>query len=285
MSGLSWSAAWRIARRDLHRRFRGLRLLLVCLFLGVGALAAIGSLTSAIRGELDAQGRTILGGDLEVEVWQRPLNATESKFLSSYGTLSPGLRMQAMASTATAATPVELKAVSDNWPLFGELVLEGGNRMGAPPEGQAWLAPGAAERLGVGPGDRIRIGTASVIVGGIIADEPDRLSEGFALGQTVIVPLDLPETAGLTAPGAMYQSKTRVRFDGNPDPASVEAALGKIHERYARAIRLRVIEERAREEVAKELGVTPATFDVLLHRATAALKKALEKEEPNDSVR
>ena len=65
----------------------------------------------------------------------------------------------------------------------------------------------------------------------------------------------------------------------------VEAALGKIHERYARAIRLRVIEERPREEVAKELGVTPATFDVLLHRATAALRKALEKEEPNDSVR
>jgi RNA polymerase sigma-70 factor (ECF subfamily) len=67
--------------------------------------------------------------------------------------------------------------------------------------------------------------------------------------------------------------------------ARVEAALKKIHERYARAIRLRVIEERPREEVAKELGVTPATFDVLLHRATAALKKALEKEEPNDSVR
>jgi RNA polymerase sigma-70 factor (ECF subfamily) len=67
--------------------------------------------------------------------------------------------------------------------------------------------------------------------------------------------------------------------------ARVEAALGKIHERYARAIRLRVIEERAREDVAKELGVTPATFDVLLHRATAALRKALEKEEPNDSVR
>lgn len=67
--------------------------------------------------------------------------------------------------------------------------------------------------------------------------------------------------------------------------ARVENALKKIHERYARAIRLRVIEERAREDVAKELGVTPATFDVLLHRATAALKKALEKEEPNDSVR
>jgi RNA polymerase sigma factor (sigma-70 family) len=53
----------------------------------------------------------------------------------------------------------------------------------------------------------------------------------------------------------------------------VEEALGAIHPRYAEAIRLRVIEERPREEVAKRLGVTPATFDVLLHRAVAALKK------------
>lgn len=225
MSGLSWSAAWRIARRDLHRRFRGLRLLLVCLFLGVGALAAIGSLTSAIGGELDAQGRTILGGDLEVEVWQRLLDDEESAFLARYGTLSPGYRMQAMASTAGAATPVELKAVDANWPLYGMLTLADGRTAGAPPAGQAWIAEGAAERLGIGPGDGFRVGTQDLTVGGIIADEPDRLSEGFQLGQTVIVPLDFPARAGLTAPGAMYQSKTRVRLDGSDAPDDVVAAL------------------------------------------------------------
>src|SRR5690606_4042413 len=106
MTALSWASAWRIARRDLHRRFRGLRLLLVCLFLGVGALAAIGTLTGAIRGELDAQGREILGGDLEVEVWQRPLSAEELALLGTYGEVSQGLRMQAMASTGEAATPI-----------------------------------------------------------------------------------------------------------------------------------------------------------------------------------
>lgn len=58
--------------------------------------------------------------------------------------------------------------------------------------------------------------------------------------------------------------------------SKVEQALAKINPRYARAIRLRVLEERPREEVAAELGVTPATFDVLLHRAIASLKKTLE---------
>lgn len=56
----------------------------------------------------------------------------------------------------------------------------------------------------------------------------------------------------------------------------VEHALRSILPRYARAIQLRILEERPREEVARELGVTPATFDVLLHRAIASLKKTLE---------
>ncbi len=59
----------------------------------------------------------------------------------------------------------------------------------------------------------------------------------------------------------------------------VEQALSRIHPRYARAIQLRVLEERPREEVAKALDVTPATFDVVLHRAMQALRKTLVTED------
>jgi RNA polymerase sigma factor (sigma-70 family) len=65
----------------------------------------------------------------------------------------------------------------------------------------------------------------------------------------------------------------------------VEEALAKINERYARAIRLRVLEERPREEVAALLGVTPATFDVVLHRSIAALKKALGGDDESPKLR
>ena len=58
----------------------------------------------------------------------------------------------------------------------------------------------------------------------------------------------------------------------------IERALETLHPRYARAIRMRVLEERPREDVARELGVTVATFDVVLHRALAAMKKALLAE-------
>jgi RNA polymerase sigma factor (sigma-70 family) len=56
----------------------------------------------------------------------------------------------------------------------------------------------------------------------------------------------------------------------------VEELLGRLNPRYAKAIRMRVLEERTREEAAAALEVSVATFDVVLHRAMAALKKAMQ---------
>ncbi|WP_086608933.1 ABC transporter permease [Erythrobacter donghaensis] len=223
---LPLGTAWRIARRDLNARFKGLRLLLVCIFLGTAALAAIGTLTSAIKRELESSGQELLGGDLEVEVWQRDLTPEERAALAEYGEVSSGYRMQAMASTPDAAAPIELKAVDAKWPMFGTLTLTDGRKVGAPSGNDAWIAQTALERLGIKVGDNFKVGTATLRVAGIIEDEPDRLSEGFQLGPTIIVAQDVPAEAGLLQPGALYQSKHRVAFS-NParDPESVEEAL------------------------------------------------------------
>jgi putative ABC transport system permease protein len=225
---LPLGTAWAIARRDLNARFRGLRLLLVCIFLGTAALAAIGTLTAAIESELEASGQELLGGDLEVEVWQRDLRPAEVKALGQYGTISSGYRMQAMANTPEAAAPIELKAVDAKWPMFGRLLLADGRAVGAPTGKDAWIAQTALERLGIAVGDSFKVGTVTLRAAGVIADEPDRLSEGFQLGPTVIVAADVPAAAGLLAPGALYQSKHRIAFaDPGRDPEGVEEALTK----------------------------------------------------------
>ncbi len=225
---LPLSTAWRIARRDLNARFRGLRLLLVCIFLGTAALAAIGTLTAAIERELASSGQELLGGDLEVEVWQRTLRPEERAALSAYGEVSSGYRMQAMASTPEAAAPVELKAVDAKWPMFGRLTLADGRSVGAPSGKDAYIAATALERLGIAVGDSFKVGTVTLRAAGVIADEPDRLSEGFQLGPTIIVAEGVPAEAGLLAPGALYQSKHRIAF-ANParDPSGAEEALTK----------------------------------------------------------
>lgn len=232
--GLSWGDAWRLARRDLNARFKGLRLLLVCIFLGTAALAAIGTLTASIERELQSSGQKILGGDLEIEIWQRSLKEEELLAIRALGTVSGGTRMQAMAISDTAtgaqgdgnAAPIELKAVDQKWPLYGVLTLKDGRKVGAPTGDNAWVSQGALDRLDITVGEQFRIGTVTLTAGGIIDDEPDRLSEGFALGPTIIVAQDMPQRAGLLAPGALYQSKYRIAFDDqNRDPGDEAEAL------------------------------------------------------------
>lgn len=85
--------------------------------------------------------------------------------------------------------------------------------------------------------------------------------------------IDASET-DLTGRGEVELCEKRDLADAR---ARVDEALQALNPRYATAIRLRVLEERSREEVAAALGVTVSTFDVVLHRSLNALKKALMK--------
>jgi RNA polymerase sigma-70 factor (ECF subfamily) len=100
---------------------------------------------------------------------------------------------------------------------------------------------------------------------------------------------DLERAVNASESATPVDQAVQERRDREEAKARLAAALDAIHPRYARALRLRVLEERPREEVAAELGVTPATFDVLLHRATAALRKVLHEarasEAPGESER
>ncbi|MEB3415744.1 FtsX-like permease family protein [Alteriqipengyuania sp. WL0013] len=233
MSNISWATAWRIARRDLNGRFRGLRLLVICLFLGVGALAAIGTLTSAVGGEIEARGREFLGGDIQLSVWQRDLAPDELAALEQLGTVSGGFRMQAMATAGENAAPVGLKAVDSEYPLVGSLTLTGGRAADAPAAGEAFIAKGAADRLDAAVGDTVTIAGQELRVAGIIETEPDQLSEGFSLGPTVIVDRAFPGEAGLLEPGALYRARYRVALDdvGRDTEALAEA----LEERFPQA--------------------------------------------------
>ena len=54
--------------------------------------------------------------------------------------------------------------------------------------------------------------------------------------------------------------------------ALIEESLTPINPRYAMALRLRLLEDRSREECAAALEVTLSTFDVLFHRACKAFR-------------
>lgn len=53
----------------------------------------------------------------------------------------------------------------------------------------------------------------------------------------------------------------------------VDTSLSRLNPRYAEVLRMRLIEERSREECAALLDITVGNLDVLLHRATKAFRQ------------
>ncbi|MEJ7933246.1 FtsX-like permease family protein [Sphingobium sp. AN558] len=235
MSTLPWAQSWRIARRDLHAGFRGLRLLFVCLLLGVGTLAAIGSLTEAITGDLSARGQTLLGGDVEVAMTQREASAAEKQALRRLGRFSESLRTRAMAQRVggagdgPAAVLTELKGVDNAYPLYGALTLKEGVYRRPLASDRILIGQALVERLRLRPGDRLRYGQADFTVAGVIADEPDRVGEGFTLGPVAIVSLDGFRRTGLIQPGSLFTAKYRLRLPPGVDAQALRATLEKRH--------------------------------------------------------
>src|SRR3984957_4365679 len=116
------SLAFRFARRDLRGGVRGLTTGLLCLALGVGVIAAVGSRRAAVDAGLAADGRRILGGDVAIDAGNVPLPDTLRQWLRQRGATTSDVTMMRSLLVAPSGerTLIELKAVDAAWPLVGQ---------------------------------------------------------------------------------------------------------------------------------------------------------------------
>jgi putative ABC transport system permease protein len=217
--------------RDLRGGLAGLRLLAVCLFLGVAALAGVGSLSAAIVSALGERGQEILGGDVQISVAQRAASLSELAAFRAEGQVSQISRMRAMAARLDGAESVlvELKGVDEAYPLYGALRLRPGALKPRPSGNEVAIGPELADRLGVRVGDSVRIGNGALRVIGLIAEEPDRVGQGFTFGSTALVDRNGLAATGLIQPGSLYTSAYRLKL---PPGASPDAVAGRMKQRF-----------------------------------------------------
>ena len=119
---MNFGLAVRLARRELRGGVKGLTIVLLCLALGVGVIAAVGSLRAAIDAGLAADSRALLGGDVEIDGGNTPLPGGVRQFLRDSGArLSDTTMMRSLlVAPSGERTLIELKAVDAAWPLVGQ---------------------------------------------------------------------------------------------------------------------------------------------------------------------
>ena len=224
---MSLQLAARYAARELRGGIAGFRLFLLCLALGVGAIAAVGSVRSAIEAGLRDQGAVILGGDAELEFTYRRADQDERRWIAASAVATSEIvdfRSMAVVGQGDAAERAltQVKGVDAAYPLTGSVVLDPAMPLATALAGQGGL-PGAvmdrvlADRLGLVPGAEFRLGEQGFSLSALLIREPDASAGGFSLGPRTIVASEALATSGLLAPGTLFETAIRMTLPAGAD--------------------------------------------------------------------
>jgi putative ABC transport system permease protein len=225
---MNWPLAWRLARRELRGGLAGFRVLILCLALGVAAIAAVGLLRSAIQGGLADQGAVLLGGDAQMNFTYRFASDAEKAWMADHAVeVSEIVDFRSLAVVGEDRALTQVKAVDDAWPLVGAVGLEEGNLAQAfAPQGGL---PGGvmekilADRLGLKVGDTFKLGMQTFRLGAVLLKEPDSATAGFGLGpRTLVRTADLAQS-GLIVPGTLYEADYRLLLPAGADLDALQA--------------------------------------------------------------
>lgn len=211
--------AWRLARRELRGGLAGFRIFLACLALGVAAISGVGSTGDAIEAGLAADGRKLLGGDVDLRLHSNPPTTAQIEHLRAGGArLSAVAETRAMAWTVGVDKQralVELKAVDAAYPLVGTVVTESqrpfqgllSDRNGV---WGAVVDAGLLRRLGLVVGDKTRVGEAVFEIRATVVREPDQVASVLSFGPRLFIAKAALAGTGLIQPGSHAHFNTRL---------------------------------------------------------------------------
>lgn len=219
----------RIGVLDLRGDIRRFIILLACLALGVGAIAAVSSVGAALQSAVQRDARVILGGDIEVRERGSDISPEQRAAVEALGQTARVVDINARASAGDASTLLSLRAVSDNYPLLGTVTVASDTahplrdllsiRDGLP---GAVVDQGVLDRLGVALGDTIRIGNADFVLRATLVSLPDQAAQGFQLGLPAIVHDSALASAGLQQQGVLSRFSYKVVLKEGDATAAIE---------------------------------------------------------------
>jgi len=259
--------AVRFAWRELRGGWRGLAVFVACIALGVMAIAGVGSVAASLNDGIAGAGRVILGGDLAFALIQREANAAERAFLNAHGQVSVAATLQAMARTADGRSSlVEVKAVDDNYPLFGTVTTDPAMPLAAlfAQNGGAFGAavdPALLTRLDLKTGDRISIGNVTFELRAALNGEPDKLAGGIGLGPRVLISAAALRATGLLQPGSLVRWQYRLSL---PQADASDGAVAALQQQAEAAFPDAGWEIRTRSKASPQLERSVERFTQFL---------------------
>jgi len=232
----------RYALREMRGGLGGFLIFIACIALGVGAIGGVNSVARSITQSVSAQGQTLLGADIRFELNQREASAAERAFLDSLGevAVSAGRRSMARLEDGSDQALVELKAVDAAYPLYGRLetspALPNADLFGERQGVWGAAAPDLLfERLGLKPGDRVRVGGGVFELRARLVAEPDAISDGFGFAPRLMVSMGGLRASGLIQPGSLVEHVYKIRLPAGATDGAIKAISDRASSEFPQA--------------------------------------------------
>jgi len=185
----------RVGYTDLRGDLRRFGILIACLALGTGVIAAVGSVGAGLRLAVERDATTLMGGDLEASRPDRAATASELVFLETLGVVTHVVDTNVRGVSGNNSAFIDLMAAGDNYPLRGNVVSPQLNPGDKPSvllderDGAFGAIVDAVlfDRLNIGLGERFSIGNSEFEVRGTLGSLPDGAVRGFKLGLTTLI--------------------------------------------------------------------------------------------------
>lgn len=213
------SVALRIALRELRGGLNSFWVYISCIALGVAAIAAAGSVTQVFTRGLDAQARTLLGGDAMLVASQRRMDADERSFADTLGEVTEKISLNMMGAFEGDRRQVDVVAIDDAFPLIGDI---GFSDSRGPPDallafsGDVWgIAVSASflEAFDADIGDRVQLGTIEAEIRARLDTLPDEIGTVGTFGPEALIDIRALEDAGRLATGQLFRARLIIAFD------------------------------------------------------------------------
>ena len=202
-AGFSWLV--KMAWRDGKTSWKKLTLFMASIVLGIAALVSIQSFSDNLKHNIVSQSKSLMGSDFKIDTDKLPSDSLVA-IMDSLG----GFNAREIGFASMVAFPnnegsklAQIRGIEGSFPFYGTIETEPETAASSyQDQGTALVDATLMLQFGLKLGDTIKIGNATLPIGGALKSVPGSNSFSSSIAPPIVIPYSYIETSGLVQTGS-----------------------------------------------------------------------------------
>lgn len=207
-AGFSWLV--KMAWRDGKTSWKKLTLFMASIVLGIAALVSIQSFSDNLKHNIASQSKSLMGSDFKIDTDKAPSDSLVAIMdsLGGFNAREIGFASMVAFTNNEGSKLAQIRGIEGSFPFYGTIETEPETAASSyQNQGTALVDATLMLQFGLKLGDTIKIGNATLPIGGALKSVPGSNSFSSSIAPPILIPYSYIEASGLV------QTGSRLNFD------------------------------------------------------------------------